>query len=250
MGRVERNVELVRSRVSGELRWDRARSLVAAEFLHTASRLTRDQERGGVPDPQLHSHVVVLAAQRRDGRFAAVDSREIFRSARANGGWYRAELAANLKRLGLGIESGTGNDGRYFEVKGVPRDLTERWSARSVEIEKAAREFRTRYGRAPRGEEISSITVGTRGTKTTTAQVDVDAAWRAVAAEHDLGRQQTEALFNTRDREHAEPFFQSLRDGLLGDLSAKASMVSERDLHARAFELSAGRCRPGRRSRR
>lgn len=40
--RIERDVELVRRRENGVLRWERARSLVAAEFVHTASRLTRD----------------------------------------------------------------------------------------------------------------------------------------------------------------------------------------------------------------
>ncbi len=93
IARIERDVELLRTRVDGELRWERAERLLAAEFVHTSSRLTRDQERGGVPDPQLHSHVVVLGAERMNGRFAAVDSRELFRSARANGAWYRAELA-------------------------------------------------------------------------------------------------------------------------------------------------------------
>ena len=51
MGRVERDVELVRSRQGGELRWERARRLVAAEFVHTSSRLTRDQERGRCSGP-------------------------------------------------------------------------------------------------------------------------------------------------------------------------------------------------------
>ncbi len=119
-----------------------------------------------MPDPQLHSHVVVLDAERRDGRYAAVDSRELFRAARANGAWYRAELAWNLQQFGLQIEGGTGRDGRYFEVKGVPESLTERWSARSAYIDRAAREFRTRYGRDPRAGELGSITQATRGTKT------------------------------------------------------------------------------------
>ena len=95
----------MRRREDGALRWEPARSLVAAEFVHTSSRLTRDQERDGVPDPQLHSHVVVLAAQREDGRFAAVDSRELFRSQRVNGAWYRAELAHELRELGLEVRS-------------------------------------------------------------------------------------------------------------------------------------------------
>jgi conjugative relaxase-like TrwC/TraI family protein len=164
VARVERDVELLRTRVEGELHWERASHLLAAEFVHTSSRLTRDQEAGGVPDPQLHSHVVVLGAERMNGRFAAVDSRELFRSARANGAWYRAELASGLQELGLEIRGGTGRDGRYFEVAGVPEALSERWSMRGTEIEKAARAFRTRYGRDPRAGELGSITVGTRGT--------------------------------------------------------------------------------------
>jgi hypothetical protein len=65
-----------------------------------------------VPDPQLHSHVVVVAAQREDGRFAAVDSRELFRSQRVNGAWYRAELAHELRGLGVEVERRTGREGR------------------------------------------------------------------------------------------------------------------------------------------
>jgi conjugative relaxase-like TrwC/TraI family protein len=242
--RVERDVELVRSRRGGELRWERARRLVAAEFVHTSSRLTRAQESGGVPDPQLHSHVVVLGAERRDGRFAAVDSRELFRSARANGAWYRAELAHELGGLGLEIEGGTGRDGRYFEIKGVPRELAERWSARSADIERAAREFRTRYGRDPRAGELGSLTVATRGTKTRAAAVDVNAAWRAVGAEHGLTREQAQNLYG--EREQAPDPERDLAGDLLRDVVRDRSLVSERDLHARAYELSAGIAHPAR----
>jgi conjugative relaxase-like TrwC/TraI family protein len=49
MARVERDVEMVRRREAGVLRWEPARSLVRAEFVHTSSRLTRGQERPGVP---------------------------------------------------------------------------------------------------------------------------------------------------------------------------------------------------------
>lgn len=111
LARVQREVPVVRRREGGALRWEPARSLVAAQFVHTSSRLTRDQECDGVPDPQLHSHVVVLAAQRADGRFAAVDSRELFRSQRVNGAWYRAELAQELRGLGLRLERRTGRGG-------------------------------------------------------------------------------------------------------------------------------------------
>jgi conjugative relaxase-like TrwC/TraI family protein len=238
--RTERDVELVRTRTGGKLQWQHAEQLVAAEFVHTSSRLTKEQETGGVPDPQLHSHVVVLGAERKDGRYAAVDSRELFRAARANGAWYRAELAYNLQQLGLEIEGGTGRDGRYFEVKGVPNTLAEKWSARTADIEKAARDFRTRYGRDPRAGELGSITQATRGTKTQAQTVNVDAAWRAVGEEHGLTHEQARSLYTEHDR----PPAQNLAEKLLADVTRDRSMIAERDLYARAFELSPGNCHP------
>ena len=215
--------------------------------MHTSSRLTRGEEQGGVPDPQLHTHVVVLAAERGDGRFAAVDSRELFRSARMNGAWYRAVLAENLSALGLRIETGTGKEGRYFEVAGVPKGLSERWSARGAQIERAAREFRSRYGRDPRAGELGSLTIATRGGKTRLEAIGVDGAWRAVAGEHGLTREQASSLFEERtrrpDREQAVR-----RDGFTGELlglvTHNRSMVPEREVYATAYELCAGVCHP------
>ena len=241
VSRIERDVGLVRRREYGQLRWQTAKSLVAAEFVHTSSRLTRDQERDGVPDPQLHSHVVILAAQREDGRFAAVDSRELFRSQRANGAWYRAELAHELRQLGLEVRSRTGRDGRFFELAGVPQQLVGRWSRRSEVIERAAREFRERYGRSPHAGELGAIAVATRGTKTVTAEVDVSAAWRAVGEEYGLSRDKAQALFMDRA---AEPQRDVSRE-LLADVTRERSMIETRELEARAFELSAGVQRPG-----
>jgi conjugative relaxase-like TrwC/TraI family protein len=235
---IERDVELVRTREAGQLKWSTANSLVAAQFMHTSSRLTRDQERGGVPDPHLHTHVVVLAAERKDGTFAAVDSRELFRSARVNGAWYRSQLAHNLRQAGLQIERGTGKDERYFELKGVPKELTERWSARTAQIEKAAKDFKARYGRDPKGREISSLTTSTRGTKTTMAPTNVDTAWKAVAAEHGLTREQTHSLFTTR--EQIQQRAPDLAKEIAERVTANASMVSERDLMAIAYERSTG----------
>jgi conjugative relaxase-like TrwC/TraI family protein len=240
MARVEREVDLVRRRERGVLRWESARSLVRAEFVHTSSRLTRGQEGQGVPDPQLHSHVVVVAAERRDGVFAAVDSRELFRSARVNGAWYRAELAYSLGELGLEVRGGQGKDGRYFEVAGVPEGLAKRWSARTEDIDRAARTFRQRYGREPRAGELGAMTVATRGTKTALEQVDVDQAWRAVGEEHGLSRVCGEQLFGEEPRHEWRP----LHTGLLHGLARDRAMVERRELDAQAAELAAGMMRP------
>ena len=245
LARIERDVELVRSRVGGGLVWERASSVLAAEFVHTSSRMTAEQERGGVPDPQLHSHVVVLGAQRLDGRFAAVDSRELFRAARVNGAWYRAELAGELGRLGLEVQGRTGRDGRYFELAGVPSGLAERWSARSRDIDRAAARFRERYGRDPRAGELGALTVATRGTKTTAGAVSVDAAWRAVGEEHKLSRERAQSLFTgSLERTVTERPSRDLARDLLVDLTREHAAVRERDLRARAYELAAGVCEP------
>jgi conjugative relaxase-like TrwC/TraI family protein len=244
IARIERQVELVRTRSGGELRFQRAHRLLAAEFVHTASRLTREQESGGVSDPQLHSHVVVLGAERSDGRFAAVESRELFRSARANGAWYRAELANGLQQLGLEVQGRTGRGARYFELAGVPPALSERWSARAADIERAARAFRTRYGRDPRACELGSLALNTRGTKAMTAVVDVDAAWRAVGEEYGLSRERVTELFAAERFLEGPQSSRDLAGELLQDVTRERAIVSERDLRARAYELSAGVSHP------
>ena len=46
-------------------RFETAKGLLATEVVHTTSRLGKDQDEHGIPDPQLHSHIVILAAERR-----------------------------------------------------------------------------------------------------------------------------------------------------------------------------------------
>lgn len=108
-----------------------ARDVVAAEFRHTTARGVAG---GALPDPQLHSHVVVAGVVRGDGEVAAVASRPVFRAARELGAFYRAALADELRDRGYGIEAGTGRDGRYFEIAGVPEAARDALSGRSREV--------------------------------------------------------------------------------------------------------------------
>ena len=240
--RTEREVELVRRKSEGVVRFEKAQGLLAAEFTHTSSRLAQDQEAGGVPDPQLHSHVVVLAAERTDGQLAAVESRQLYRAAREHGAWYRGELAANLRDLGLDVERRTGKGERYFEVRDVSMELAERWSTRAQDVDRASRAFRQRYGREPRAGELGSLTLETRGSKTAAATVDVNEAWRAVGEEYGQTAERTEALFN--DRGLATGAQVDPRRELLEAVTEQRSMITERELRARAYELSVGVSRP------
>jgi conjugative relaxase-like TrwC/TraI family protein len=240
--RTEREVALVRRKTGRVTLFEKAKSLFAAELIHTSSRLAKDQERGGIPDPQLHSHVVVMAAERQDGKLAAVESRQLYRSARENGAWYRAELAANLQELGLQIDRRTGNGERYFELSGVPEDLASYWSKRAEDIHHAANLFRQRYGREPRAGELGSLTVKTRGSKSAASHLDINRAWRAFGSERGLSTEQNERLFNDRNIEQHTTV--DVRKDLLKEVTREHAMIDTHELKAKAYELSAGVCRP------
>ena len=240
--RTEREVALVRRKSGVVVRFERAKSLLGAEFVHTSSRLAQDQEAGGIPDPQLHSHLVLFAAERTDGKLAAVESRQLYKAARENGAWYRAELAANLRELGLPIERRTGRGGRYFEIRGVPEGLASGWSTRSEDVDRAARLFRQRYGREPRAGELGSLTIATRGSKSAADRLDVNEAWRAVGEEHGLSGERTEQLFDERLISNRESV--DLRAELLEEVTRERATIEDRELRAKAYELAAGACRP------
>jgi hypothetical protein len=220
----------------------KAKSLLAAEFVHTSSRLAQDQQAGGIPDPQLHSHLILFAAERKDGKLAAIESKQLYRSARENGAWYRAELAHYLARLGLRVDRRTGDSERYFELSGVPHELAEQWSTRSEDVGRAAKIFRQRYGREPRAGELGSLTTGTRGSKSAAPTIDVNNAWRAQGEEYGLDKEYVEALFVERAVENRSPV--DLRGELLANVTGESSMITTHELKAKAYELSAGVCRP------
>ncbi len=240
--RTEREVALVRRKSDGVVRFEKAQRLLAAEFVHTSSRLAQDQEAGGIPDPQLHSHLIVFAAERKDGKLAAVESKQLYKAARENGAWYRAELAANLRELGVQVDRRTGKNERYFKVHGVPEELASRWSSRSEDVDRAARLFRGRYGREPRAGELGSLTTSTRGSKSAADPIDVNDAWRALSAEHGLTKEQVQQIFD--DRQIDRPPKVDLAKELLREVTKERAMITERELRAKAYELSAGVCRP------
>jgi conjugative relaxase-like TrwC/TraI family protein len=240
--RIEREVKLVRRKTNGVVRFERANRLLAMEAVHTTSRLGKNQDSHGIPDPQLHSHVAVIAAERQDGTLAAVESRQLMRAARENGAWYRAELAANLQELGVAIERRQGNDARYFGVRGVSKPLSEHWSSRTQDVHRAANLFRQRYGREPGPGELDSLTLSTRGSKTAASTVEVNNAWRALGEEHNQTVRRSEEAFHDWGL-HRDPNI-DLRTELLENVTREASMITTHELRAKAYELSAGVCRP------
>jgi conjugative relaxase-like TrwC/TraI family protein len=229
-------VPTVRRRYGAGVVEEPARELIAAEYLHTTARGVMD---GDAPDPQLHSHVVVTSAIRDDGRIVAVASRPIFRSAREVGAFYRSALAHELSQLGCGIDGGTGKEGRYFEIVGVPQGLIDAFSARSREVAAAAERFRAKWGRAPERGELRRLKLENRKAKHPVTRGDLQRVWDEKAARHG----------HTRERHDRPQRGRSGREGVLEDrveerLTDRAATFEPAELRAVLLEQSAGELPP------
>ena len=93
------------------------------------------------------------------------------------GAFYRSALAQELAGEGYPIEQGTGKDGKYFEIAGVPAELRNAFSKRHREIADAAERFRAKHGRAPERGEIRDIALENRRAKDLATRGDLQRAW-------------------------------------------------------------------------
>jgi AAA domain/TrwC relaxase len=185
---------------------------------------------------------VITSAVRDDGRFVAVASRPIFRSARDAGAYYRSALAQQLIQRGFRIETGTGKHGRYFEIAGRPRAMLEAFSARGREVAEAAERFRAKWGRAPERGELRQLKRENRRRKVLVHRGDLDRAWQQTA---------------TRFREgHGEPAMPAaepdgvgsgrlLEDRVEERLTERTATFEPRELRAVVLEQSVGELAPG-----
>ena len=83
-------------------------NIAGAAFNHLAARPVGDSDHG--PDPQLHTHVVLLNVTRRpDGNWRGLDPIQIYRSQSFGSAVYREELAREVQQLGYGVEVTAGN---------------------------------------------------------------------------------------------------------------------------------------------
>ena len=231
-------VPVVRRRYDGQVVEEHAKDVIAAEYRHTTARGVSGAR---APDPQLHSHVVISGAVREDERIVAVASRPIFRSARELGAFYRSALAEELAGEGYAIERGTGKDGRYFEIAGVPGELIQEFSGRSREVARAAERFRARYGRAPERGELRNLALENRRAKELTTHADLQRVWSETGRRHDFGPDEAVRLIGAPERAKVE---RPIEDRIEARLTEQHAVFHARDLHAVALEQTAGEIAP------
>ncbi len=231
-------VPVVRRRYGGQVVEEHAKDVIAAEYRHTTARGVSGAQ---APDPQLHSHVVISGAIREDERIVAIASRPIFRSARELGAFYRSSLAEELAEEGYEIERGTGKDGRYFEIAGVPRGLIEEFSGRSREVARAAERFRARHGRAPERGELRNLALENRRAKELTTRGDLQRVWSETGRRHGFGPDEAVRLIGAPERPRVE---RPVEDRIEARLTEQHAVFQARDLHAVALEQTAGEMPP------
>jgi conjugative relaxase-like TrwC/TraI family protein len=127
-------------------------NLVIAAYTHDSSRQL---------DPQLHTHAVAanLSYDGIEGRWKALQASGMYERRAYITEIYRNELAKEVLRLGYDIESQRNTKGvdNGFEIKGISKDVLERYSQRSEERDKSIRQFATEHGRQPTDNEVAIL---------------------------------------------------------------------------------------------
>jgi len=136
MQEVEANMQ-VQAGQGKNKHYETTRNMVYASFEHD---VTRPVQKGKqfVPDPHLHTHCFVVNAtwNEKKGRYQAIEIGNIKKNAPYYEALYHNHLAQQLHQAGYEIER-TKNS---FEIKGISRETIEKYSNRTREIEKAAKE--------------------------------------------------------------------------------------------------------------
>ncbi len=193
--------------------------LVAAVFQHGTSR---------EQDPQLHNHVFVMnLAQRQDGTWGAIQSKEFFKRKIEVGTFYRVALAEKLVEMGFTIE----RDKKSFNIVGVPESLVKQWSKRRVQVlEKMAEHS----GTSAKLAEKATLT--TRQAKQKIEQGVLQARWQQEATKHEF----TPEKINEIRKLKAEPRTMPDSEQLWQEITQNRSTVSKTQLKTAIYESAQG----------
>ncbi|MDE2111486.1 MAG: relaxase domain-containing protein [Alphaproteobacteria bacterium] len=205
---LEQTAAFTRRGPGGRIHEPTAGLLMAAFDHHTSREL----------DPQLHTHCFIFnLAPRQDGSWGSIVSRELYRTQKAAGQVYRAELANGLERLGYALD----RQADTFRIAAIPLSVERDFSKRRQAIEEAAR---THGYATPKGMELAALR--TRRAKQSAKLADLFRDWQSEAKAlgfmpqrdaqhhgrqwaHEAGREERSVA--TRDPHHAGEVERSVR---------------------------------------
>lgn len=140
MQEVEANMQY-QSGQGKDKHYETSGNLLYASFEHDVTRpveKTVNEEVLYIPDPHLHTHCFVMNATWNEDRkrFQAVEIGNIKKNAAYYEALYHNALAIELQKAGYQVERTKSS----FEISGVDRATIEKFSCRTLEIEKTAKE--------------------------------------------------------------------------------------------------------------
>ena len=145
LGYLERHASGARRGKGGRIRI-KSEGFLGAAFRHRTSR---------AGDPLLHTHVLVAnVVKGEDGRWGALDGRQLYLHAKTAGYLYQAHLRQELTRR-LGIEWSPVRRG-CADIEGVPREVIRAFSKRRSEIGEIVGEVEEANAKAAQVAAITS----------------------------------------------------------------------------------------------
>jgi hypothetical protein len=210
-------------------------NVVAAAFNHLAARPAENSEFG--PDPQLHTHVVMLNMTKRpDGEHRSLDPIEIYRSQTFGGAVYLSELAREVQKLGYRVEATDSKGG--WEIAGYSREQVMAFSQRSQEIEQRMKEEGWEGPRAARWAALE-----TRMAKGTFEESALKTEWRERAEQYgiDAKTQLWQALGRGDMNLGNETDTRAALDFAKRHTTERDAVIDRRELEAAALRHSMGR---------
>ena len=153
-------------------------NIIAARFDHFTTREL---------DPDLHTHVVIADITKcPDGKYRAVANEKVFARELVTA-FYNNELAFELKERGFGVtlkKYSTGNS-RYACIEGIDEKITDQYSKRTDQIEKAVEKLSESYPNASREELRQMACLGTRQRKASVDKAVLNESWNSQL--HEIG---------------------------------------------------------------
>jgi conjugative relaxase-like TrwC/TraI family protein len=186
-------------------------------------------------DPLPHTHLVAAnRTQGPDGRWTALDGRDVYRHRRAADAIYRAAYQRELTRT-LGVEWTAADRYGNRELQGVPAELIRAFSKRTEHIEAEVKRLEA-DGRERTPRLVKWAVHATRKAKEHEAPETLHAKWRGEAAE--LGTDADTLVRQVTDRAReqtpqvSEPTVERLFARLAGPdgLTARASTFARQDV--------------------
>jgi conjugative relaxase-like TrwC/TraI family protein len=157
-------------------------NVIGASFLHVAARPSENARFG--PDPQLHTHVVLLNMTRRpDGEWRGLEPMKIFGAQQLGSAVYQSELAREVQRLGYQIQI-VSPSGKW-ELDGYSRDQIMAFSQRRQDIERLMDERGWHGARA-----AQQVALETRLAKNGQDEATLKSEWQQRAAVYGIDAKQ------------------------------------------------------------